>query len=307
MRATMLLLAAASRLGPAGLSRLQALSWPATRGAMRGATRCAAAVDGWAEALAQSALSNAENDDEADDDAVPLSAAERRRKRDRADKAPSRLGKAGLKGFVPSLGNRDKVRPTLDDVERISRGDRARQRGVGSRGTPHRLNADERDEWERAKPRGWLTLAGRGYRSERKGSPLLNIWRQRCDASKRAAVWVELGAAGGTRTYADGSPLDACVLDLAPLRHAAAARSALAIAARAAAPFLADGAAPALVGEPEGPDDETLRTQPIWNVPFHEYHFEARSRADAKAMAAAVCAALAGAADELQALAQVTP
>jgi hypothetical protein len=220
-------------------------------------------------------------------DRVALSPAERqRRKRDRADKAPNRLGKAGLKGFVPSAHDRDKVRPTLDDVTRISRGERAKQRGVGSRSTPHRLNADERDEYERSLARGWLTLQGRGYRKERKGSPLLNIWRQYSDARARAAVWVELGAAGGARAGADGAPLDVAVVDLAPLRHGPSAARARCAAERAAAPYLAAGSAPELVGGADGPDEASLLSQPIWNVAFHELRFDARSRTDAKELAA---------------------
>ena len=42
-------------------------------------------------------------------------------------------------------------RPTLDDVERISRGDAAKARGTGSRQIPHRLNAEERKQYDIAK------------------------------------------------------------------------------------------------------------------------------------------------------------
>ena len=42
-------------------------------------------------------------------------------------------------------------RPTLDDVERISRGDAAKSRGTGSRRIPHRLNAEERKQYDIAK------------------------------------------------------------------------------------------------------------------------------------------------------------
>eukprot|EP00959_Pyramimonas_sp_CCMP1952_P368609 7721296-Pyramimonas_sp.AAC.1 len=34
-------------------------------------------------------------------------------------------------------------RPTLDDVQRLARGQRAKKRGTGSRGVPHRLNEEE--------------------------------------------------------------------------------------------------------------------------------------------------------------------
>lgn len=40
------------------------------------------------------------------------------------------------------------MRPTLDDVERISRGQAAKRRGTGSRGVAHRLNEAERVEWD---------------------------------------------------------------------------------------------------------------------------------------------------------------
>lgn len=74
------------------------------------------------------------------------------------------------------------VRPSLDDVERISRGDAAKRRGTGSRMVPHRLNQSERKEWVLAKKRRFLLLRGSGYRKERGASPLANIYRQFCDA-----------------------------------------------------------------------------------------------------------------------------
>ena len=42
-------------------------------------------------------------------------------------------------------------RPSLDDVERISKGNPAKARGTGSRRIPHRLNAAERQQYEIAK------------------------------------------------------------------------------------------------------------------------------------------------------------
>lgn len=41
-------------------------------------------------------------------------------------------------------------RPTLDDVRRISQGDAAKSRGTGSRAVPHRLNAEERRDYDLA-------------------------------------------------------------------------------------------------------------------------------------------------------------
>lgn len=73
-------------------------------------------------------------------------------------------------------------RPTLEDVERISRGLRARRRGVGSRAVPHRLNLEERRSYDSAKDKGFLETTGEGYRRTRKGTPLPNIYRQYCDA-----------------------------------------------------------------------------------------------------------------------------
>lgn len=46
-----------------------------------------------------------------------------------------------------------KGRPSIDDVERLSRGEGAKRRGVGSREVPHRLNADERVQFDLAKKR----------------------------------------------------------------------------------------------------------------------------------------------------------
>lgn len=71
------------------------------------------------------------------------------------------------------INNRLQVwRPTLDDVQRISQGDAARSRGTGSRAVPHRLNAEERKQYDLAKQKGVLTLAGSGYRREREcGQP----------------------------------------------------------------------------------------------------------------------------------------
>ena len=87
------------------------------------------------------------------------------------------------------------LRPSLDDVERLSRGLRARRRGLGSRAVPHRLNEDERRRFELAKRKGFAVLPGTGSRRERKGSPLLNTLRQHADALARPLVWVELNVA----------------------------------------------------------------------------------------------------------------
>jgi hypothetical protein len=83
-------------------------------------------------------------------------------------------------------------RPHLDDVERLSYGKGAKkQRGTGSRSVCHRLNQEERKLYDLARQAGYLTIRGTGYRKERKGSPLCNIYRQRCDAREELCVMVK--------------------------------------------------------------------------------------------------------------------
>ncbi len=83
-------------------------------------------------------------------------------------------------------------RAHIDDVERLSYGKGAKkQRGTGSRYHCHRLNQEERRLYELAKVSNFLTVRANGYRKERKGSPLQNIWRQRCDAQSTLSVCVE--------------------------------------------------------------------------------------------------------------------
>ena len=82
-------------------------------------------------------------------------------------------------------------RPRLDDVERISYGKAARRRGTGSSLVCHRLNQNERKLFDLAKQAGYLTVRGTGYRRRRKGSPLENIFRQRCDALEEICCIIE--------------------------------------------------------------------------------------------------------------------
>jgi hypothetical protein len=63
---------------------------------------------------------------------------------------------------------------------------------------------------ERAAKKGFVTLAGTGYRRGRKGSPLANIHRQWCDARDKPQI-VLCKASGGR-------PLDNVIVDLSPLR-----------------------------------------------------------------------------------------
>lgn len=100
-------------------------------------------------------------------------------------------------------------RPTLDDVHRLSEGRAAKSRGFGSRQIPHRLNAEERAAYNIAQQKGFLTLKGSGYRRERKGSPLANIFRQLNDAMNRPCIIVmqQYGGNGGDIVLVDFSPL----------------------------------------------------------------------------------------------------
>jgi len=92
------------------------------------------------------------------------------------------------------------IRPSLDDVERISKGLAAKKRGTGSRAVPHRLNAEERIEWEIAKKKKYLVLSGSGWRKERGDSPLANIYRQYCDAVDIPCISVRRGFVNFTLT-----------------------------------------------------------------------------------------------------------
>mmetsp|Transcript_3531 Transcript_3531/g.4685 ORF Transcript_3531/g.4685 Transcript_3531/m.4685 type:complete len:229 (+) Transcript_3531:56-742(+) len=82
-------------------------------------------------------------------------------------------------------------RPNLDDVERLSYGNGAKKRGTGSKYVCHRLNQNERRLYDLAKEAGFLSIKGTGYRKERKGSPLCNTFRQRCDALEKLCIIIE--------------------------------------------------------------------------------------------------------------------
>jgi len=94
---------------------------------------------------------------------------------------------------------RSKVfRPSLDDVEKLSYGKGAKKRGTGSRYVCHRLNRDERKLYELSKQAHYLTVRGTGYRKERKGSPVCNTFRQRCDALETICIIIEKRAEADT-------------------------------------------------------------------------------------------------------------
>lgn len=102
----------------------------------------------------------------------------------------------------------DGFRPTVNDVERISWGKPAKQKGTGSRGVPHRLNEEERMLFDQARRKGFLEITGSGWRSQRRESPLLNTYRSLCDARGQASVVL----------HKDKTGVDDLVVDISPLR-----------------------------------------------------------------------------------------
>lgn len=120
-----------------------------------------------------------------------------------------RSGGGGVRP-LSAAGKGANGRPSLDDVERISKGQAAKKRGVGSRAVCHRLNEMERKEFDLAKKLGFVQLRGTGYRRERKGSPLANIHRQLCDALTRPCVEIHRGLGADA--------VDEVVVDVSPLR-----------------------------------------------------------------------------------------
>ena len=99
-------------------------------------------------------------------------------------------------------------RPTADDVDRISWGKPAKKKTTGSRGVPHRLNEEERVIYDMARRKGFVEVVGSGWRKERRGAPLVNTYRNWCDARGVPVVYVFKGREG----------VDEVVLDLSPLR-----------------------------------------------------------------------------------------
>ena len=170
-----------------------------------------------------------------------------------------------------------KARPSRDDVERISWGKPSKKKGVGSRGVPHRLNADERDAFERAKRAGFVECGGSAWRAARRDAPLLNTWRNWCDAVAAPAICVQKSATGAG---------DVVLLDLSPLRRpgdfdacAAEARG-LPGAAALAPTALGDGDA-------DAPADDAADwlARPVHQLPRYEVAWTAATRGDAKAFA----------------------
>ena len=114
-------------------------------------------------------------------------------------------------------------RPSVDDVDRASRGDKTKVMGVVEREAPYRLTRDERQAWERAKKRGNVngfvngTGGGGVLEMQSKQScalaphrhPLINTHRLWCDAKSAAFIVIEQDQVTGA---------DEIVVDLSTLR-----------------------------------------------------------------------------------------
>jgi hypothetical protein len=203
------------------------------------------------------------------------------------------------------LAATDVWRPTPDDVDRISWGRPAKKKGTGSRGVPHRLNSEERVLYDLARRKGFLEIAGSGWRKQRSDAPLANTYRSWCDAVAVPCLVLH-----------KGSPLDELVLDLSPLRTPAGFAEAAAFCL--SLPGAVDGAliegeavvhddddevagAEAEAGPAPGAADilaaraDAFATEPIHRLPWFALSW-ARARPDAKALAKLLAAELATAA-----------
>ena len=181
-------------------------------------------------------------------------------------------------------------RPTIDDVDRISWGRNAKKKGTGSRGVPHRLNDEERSLYDFARQKGFVEVAGSGWRRQRSDAPLVNTYRSWCDARGVPAIYVHKGRDGLA---------DEVVADLSPLRTP--------LAFDAAAAFcLAEGLDGVVEMENGGSSDisggngaedeqgagsvdvtslvDAYREEPIYRLPMYTVAWT-RPRAEAKALA----------------------
>ncbi len=178
----------------------------------------------------------------------------------------------------------DTWRPTLDDVDAISRGQRAKRRGTGSRAVPHRLNSEERTLFDLARRRGYLEIRGSGWRAERGDAPVVNSYRSWCDARSVAAIFVHKRGREAS--------LDEVSVDLAPLRapHKFSAAAAELLAREPDGGVrVENGEGPiAWFDELEPMEQESVatsfRTDPIYRLPAFSIVWH-RPRPEAKALA----------------------
>ena len=204
----------------------------------------------------------------------------------------------------------NKARPSLDDVERISKGQAARKRGVGSRAVPHRLNEEERIEWNNAKSRQYLMLRGSGWRRERGDSPLANIYRQLCDAKNIPCISIAKGigigedvtnnadsSSNSNNSNSIGAIENVVIIDFSPLRlgycEDVTRMAQLCMSAAGVFPSLIrvdDQSDPRQLGRAE--EDMNFDSDPIWRLPVHRVLASFSNRAESKAFAEALVSEL---------------
>ena len=180
------------------------------------------------------------------------------------------------------------VRPTIDDIDKISRGQAAKKRGTGSRAVPHRLNEKERVEFDLAKKRRFVSLRGTGWRAERGDSPLANIYRNYCDAVNQPCISLRRGIFINEEENTLG---DEVIVDFSPLRKKEVAeerdRVMGLVEKYTSVQNVDDMSELSSLGFPEGelPD---MTVEPIWRLPVYSVSATFIERAEAKAFAEAV-------------------
>ena len=133
------------------------------------------------------------------------------------------------------------------------------------------MNEAERSEYDRAKARGYVETAGSAWRKERRDAPLLNTWRNWCDAVAAPAISVQKG------------DVDLVVVDLSPLRRPDVLEVAAAVRA------LPTPCVSIEVGASEDIVEDEAR--PIHQLPRYELAWQAPTRAEAKALAKGLASA----------------
>ena len=179
------------------------------------------------------------------------------------------------------------IRPSLDDVERISRGQAAKKRGVGSRAVPHRLNEAERKEWDLAKTRKFVSLRGTGWRKERGDSPLANIYRNYCDATAIPCISIIRGVGVG-----EESMDDQVIVDFSPLRTSDVQEQAKVCIEQAQAfesiSNVEDNSNVDQLGWDMTNIETVMLDEAIWRIPVYSVVASFSSRADCKKYAEAI-------------------
>lgn len=177
------------------------------------------------------------------------------------------------------------VRPSLDDIDRISRGQAAKKRGTGSRAVPHRLNEKERIEFDLAKKRKFVSLRGTGWRAERGDSPLANIYRNYCDAVNQPCISVRRGIFINEDENVLG---DEVIVDFSPLRKKEVQEEAVLVRSFAegysSVQEITDNSDLLQLGFEEA-ELPLLEEDVIWRLPVYSVSATFLERADSKAFA----------------------